>query len=252
MDETRSWSAILKTWIPILVGVGGLLVGAAPFLYQNFVEPQRAPRTLAISTSLEKVGETESLVAVKGTLKIKNITKTRVEVLAGYYNVVAMPVMPAHGEVASFRNMVKKDITNAQYRMFAYHFSEPSATVVFAGKLFDESDKAWWDPDLDYSREFHVFVPRGRYSVIQLNTVMYYARDRKLASTKWTVGDDGSIAAAPCRKLPGFDTDPAKCEEIDGTTPAGYKLWLRSGLSENDAMSELYLVPATAVHLATR
>jgi hypothetical protein len=252
MEGGKSWSKFCKTWFPIMIGVGGLLVGAAPFFYQNFIEPAHAARTLAITTTLEKVGETDSLVALKGTLRMKNITKTRVEVLAGYYNVIAMPVTPAQSDVAAFRDMVKKDIDLPQFRTFAYHFSEPNVTVVFAGKLFDESDKAWWDPELDYSREFHVFLPRGRYSLTQMTTVLYYAKDRKSASTKWSVGDDGSISAAPCRKLAGFDKDATKCEAIDGTTPEGYKLWQKFGLDENDAVSELSLIPSVPAHAIAR
>lgn len=244
----------LKTWIPILIGVGGVLSGGISFYFQNFYQPEHQPRTLNATASLEKVGENNSFIALKGTFKIKNIAKARSEVLAGYYNVWGIRIAPKEEDDAGFTTIVKNQIAAGQYgeySPFALHSSEVSWTPVLVNKLWGEREQAWLDPELEYPVEFHVFIPPKKYDLVRGQLVLFYTKlnNRKRVSAKWSVADGGTISAIPCRKLPGFESDQEKCDPIDGRTAAGSKLWDQLELGEIDSVAEISLLSPNAANL---
>ena len=103
-NERSERTTLFKTLGPILIGVGGVLSGSVSSCYVNVYLPEHTPRTLNASSTLEKVGENKSLIALKGTFKIKNISKGRSDVLAGYYNVWGTRIITSPENPSGFRS----------------------------------------------------------------------------------------------------------------------------------------------------
>jgi len=244
----------LKTWIPILIGVGGVLSGVISFYFQNVYQPEHLPRTLNAAASLEKVGENQSFIALKGTFKIKNIARARSEVLAGYYNVWGIKIAPKEEDDSAFATNVKNQIAAgnyAEYSPFTLHSTEVSWTPIVVNKIWGEREQAWLDPELEYPVEFHIFVPPKKYDVVRAQLVLFYTKlnNRKRVRAKWSVLDGGTISAVPCSKLAGFKEDHEKCDPIDGSTAAGSKLWDQLELGEIDSVAEVSLLSSNAASL---
>jgi hypothetical protein len=214
----------LKTWVPILIGLGGVLSGVGTFYYQNIYMPEHLPRPLSVSSSLEKVGENSSFIALKGTFKVKNISKERSDVLAAYYNVWGIKIAPNDDKDTGdtvFSKYVSRHIADdTQSPTFARHSSEISRTPILVSRYWGEREQAWFDTGLEYPIEYHVFVPPGKYDLVRAEVWLFYTklRSRKQVSAMWFAADNGEIWARPCKKLAGFEADPAKCDPLDDTT----------------------------------
>ncbi len=240
MNADQGKSNSLKTWLPSLVGAGGLLFGVTSFLVQYFYLPQHEPRSLEVRSSLEKVGENANFVVIKGTIKIKNITKTRVEMLGGYYNVTGSKIEPAKMSDKEYSESLARQLREKGRTRSARHYWQSKFETVFGSRVFD--DTTWFDAEQEYEHEFHVYVPRNRYDLVQLQVVMDYAKNRKLVSAIWKVDKYGEIQAMACRKLPDFQKDQTNCEELDPDSPQYDEFARKYGIAQTDSLSELNLL----------
>jgi hypothetical protein len=242
MDADEGKSDLLKTWLPSLVGAGGLLFGATTFFVQYFYLPQREPHALEVRSSLEKVGENEHFIVIKGTISVKNIMKTRVETLGAWYNVTGSRIKPAEIEVSDpdYSKFVADQLRGEGPMTVVRHCEYTDTTTVLASRLF--GDTWWFDPAEEYQREFHVYLPRNRYDWVQLEVQVAFAKDRKEASAIWKVEKHGSISAEACRKLPDFQKDRTKCKELDPDRPQDEEFKRKYGIAFNDSQSELNLL----------
>lgn len=247
----KTKSEFIQTWVQIVVVAAAFAWGVYTFVYQQTIVPHHLPPYLTVTSSLEKVGENASLIAIKGRVHAKNTSKTRVWIVASWYNAYGMRISPTEMNDAQFTRYVTGHITEPE-TMFPRHFEVTQFTTVLARRFMDEF---WFDPDDDWGEEFQFYVPRGRYDQVTLGVDLDIAKDNRLTGAKWRVGpnpaikDDqtpaGVLWAQACEKPNESEKDLSNCELLDiDKHPEHKKFQEKYALSHTSSRSELSLMEA--------
>lgn len=218
-ETEKSGSRLINTWVQITLGVAIFVWGIYAFFYEKQYVPNHMPPSVVIASSLQKVGETGSLTAIQGTITLKNSSKTRVWILSSLYNAYGLHITPSERNEDEFAKFVQESL-GKQDDYFPRHF-DSSAEVVLASKLTSETQ--WLEPDEEWTEQFPLYVPRGKYDSIELDVVLSAAKDERLLGTKWHAGPTneipnvlpGEIWHQTCVKPSESEKDPAKCQLLE-------------------------------------
>lgn len=226
------------------------------FVYSEKIKPQNEPPEVAVQATLEEVGRNQSAVAVKATVSARNIGKTKVSVIAAYYNVEGFKIERLsksddgayHRYAAGELDKLAKpespgDVTLSRYTK--HHGSQ--GAVVHSSNLMQN----WtMDPGDEYSRNTVFYVASADYNHLKINFKIYVARNSNYENKihrHWQLADDKDEIAAeffvkdggkPCD-----ETSPEKnCAPFNPRKNADHKKIIEEyGMTHYDALSELSL-----------
>lgn len=163
---------------PILIGLVGVAFGAFQFWFAQQYLPTREPAALEASAVLEPIGAVSGgLEALRATVSLKNVGKTKVIALAAAYNVSgtsnpAKEFKPAPKKV--LEPFLSQSIDPYATRYSRHAGLGPAPEIVQAGRLFAEN--RYVEPGEQVSRRFIVFVPACRYTLVRLRSQVVVAK----------------------------------------------------------------------------
>lgn len=241
-------SHLVQTWVQIIALVGAFLWGVYTFVYQQTIVPRHLPPYLTVTSELQKAGENGSLISVRGNIRVKNNSKTRVWVVAAWYNAYGMRIVPEDLNDEKFTNLTNKYLTQGDGE-FPRQFGAAQLETVFTGKFMDGF---WFDPDDEWAKEIQFYIVKGKYDRIQFDVDVDMGRDNKLVGAKWRVGPDpsnqgeqiqsGVLWAQACMKASEAEKDLSKCEILDSEKNPKHKSFEdKYALSHTSSIAELSL-----------
>lgn len=165
----------MKEWGPTLAIILGGAFALWKFVWEDWWVPKSWPPGIVMSTRLEQAGRNGSLIAVRGQINRQNIGRTRVKVLAGWYNISAARVQPAENP---------SDL-----------YWRGNGTVIRSGVSFDVQKAAfkgpreeykirWLDPSQSSSEEIMFYVPE-RYDLVYLEAATLFGKEDVPRRPEW-------------------------------------------------------------------
>lgn len=177
---------------PTVIALIGTAFGVFQFWFAQQYVPTRQPAALEATAALEPVGSVvDGLDAYRATVVLKNVGKTKVLAMAGAYHVSGTTI-PAK-EVEPTPRKVLDPLLTLALDPYGPRFSRhsglgPAPEIVQAGKLFAEN--RYFEPGEQVSRQFAVFVPPCRYTLLRLRGHAVVAKGTLLRIRDGVVGSD--------------------------------------------------------------
>jgi hypothetical protein len=182
-----------KTILAGLASLGitaGLIWTIIQFWYTSQYLPGRTGATITVSSELKKANQSYSqygLTAMTGTVKIKNSTSIKAQIIASLYTVSGTRLIRISQDDASFfRRAVRPpnpepgDKTTEAFSISRYSRESPRE-VLQMGKILPDG---WWlAPQEEYSTQFVVYVPTDvnhAYDNLQLGIQIITAKGARL------------------------------------------------------------------------
>ena len=162
----------------LLVTVGSLLFAA--YQYREARQEAAAlPPNLSISSSMREVGIDGDMLALQGSITIRNNGQNRVKVLAGFYNLHGVTGRERSvSETSDAAYTEQLDLAfgnNLQWGLAMRHYQPDLPTIIQSGSLFPPGAIVF-DPGQEYTFTFAALAPNDEYDLIGLAPYIYYAR----------------------------------------------------------------------------
>ena len=151
--------------------------GVYTFVYEAKMAPGLAPPSVSVTSTLERVGQKDGMVAIRSTVTRTNVGQAEVRVLELTYNIVGVRVRFGEAAAASAGAMPEElpaSSTVAQAR----HNDEPEGGEVilrhgglFAGATALPSEPSALNPGEAVSRDLVFYADPARFDSIRLATL---------------------------------------------------------------------------------
>jgi hypothetical protein len=209
-----------------IVGAGAWAVYT--FIYEAKIAPGLAPPSVSVTSTLERVGQKDGMVAIRSTVTRTNVGQAEVRVLGLTYNVVGVKVRFGEAVAASaMPEELPRSSTVAQAR----HYDEPEGGevilrhgVLFEGATALPSEPSGLNPGEAVSRDLVFYADPTRFDSVRFQVELSYAKlSERPVPLVFQVGRDGRISAVPG---PDCRADPSRCRGLT-TTDFGteFSLW---------------------------
>jgi hypothetical protein len=200
--KIEKFAYLMQIVFLILSAIAGFYV----FIYQDRIKPTYDPPQLTVTSHLEQVGEKDSMIVLKGNLIVKNPGKSRVIVLAAYYNLIGYKLDKEALDDWAYARLLQKQIREElpfpnplcysiyEYEIHASRYRKGERNFLNNGNLLIGG---WLDPGDQYTREYVFFVPKGKYDMAQLQFDVYVTKDYQIIGWQ-DVNDFMKVEMVPC------------------------------------------------------
>ncbi len=193
--------------------------GVYTFIYEARIKPGLEPPAVSVTTSLVRAGERGDRLAIRSTVRRRNVGQAGVRVLGLVYNVTGVRVR--FGETAP-AGTGAGDGTDEDHvaRSGAYVLEEPGIAILREGKLFAgaterDGQPADLNPGEEVSRDLIVYADRGRYDFVRFDVSLVYTRDDDPpVRLRFEHGPDGALHLRPRATC---EAEPAACRVLRST-----------------------------------
>lgn len=210
----------INTLVQTLAILGAGAWGVYTFVYEARIKPGLEPPAVSVATSLVKVGERDTHVAIRSTVTRRNVGQTGVRVLGLAYTVIG--IRAQFGDNAAQADAVADGLSGKERVSVArdYTLAEPGTVLLRQGLLFAGATERGGEPsDLNpgeaVSRDLIVYADRARYDFVRFEVTLAYAKDDDPSvRLGFALKADGSLTLKPgaeCR------TDPEPCKRLKTT-----------------------------------
>jgi hypothetical protein len=180
------WPARREIPLPRIVQIAAIatfLIGLGQWWYTNQYLPSIAPPSLNITTKLERVGSTSTMLVYKGSISATNVTDARVRVLDSDYYVFESDVSPKRSPQLNPRAAASEHDDESLFPFPSVErFSRESHTgVVESGRIVPL--KSWFEPNETQSIDMLVRIPKGATGTLQLYAKLYVVQGNALTFT---------------------------------------------------------------------
>lgn len=179
------------------------------FAYENRIKPSWASPEINFSATMQRLGETNGLLAVRLHQTMHNFGTVPALFLGLAVNVYGQSVAPARG-----RNEPPQTGTTYKYQaLFRTTPPDPVYSLAYVTRLGDPTSTqvTELDPGDTLENDYMLFVPSGRYDLltVEINGVYVKSRDRSVATRIVRSSSGAAKITAPA--APGvttYDTNP--------------------------------------------
>jgi hypothetical protein len=165
-----------------LVAAAGIVVGIAQFVFTNVYGPVPAGPHVTLTSTLERGGEHDGLVAAMARIKLENTGERKVFLVDSVYRVTGQQVDREQERGRAFLSELQeaaKEERPSEYDIAAVRgVVESNATIVRAGQVLERG--FWFEPGESLVREFVVHVPKENYDLLRLTAVVGIADSARL------------------------------------------------------------------------
>jgi hypothetical protein len=197
-DWLQSNHVIIKDTVQILLLLVGTVWAFYTFVYENKIKPSLEQPEIPVTASLKEVGQRDGMIAIEADVKARNASKTRVTVIAAYYNVTGYKIdrlteLGTDAYAADIRRQLDENKTSKDTVVSRFKTpDQDEGLLVHSSNLLQNS---WLDPGDEYSRDTIFYVPKDRYDllVIKFNTII--AKNPDYLAKQWQVDNEGRIYA---------------------------------------------------------
>jgi hypothetical protein len=181
-EGAKATAELIKIWVEIvaIVCAGGW--AAYTFIFAEYF---KGPQFLTLEAELTQLpGCDDGLEAANVHIKIRNTSARRVQVLNSHFEVYGdqiVSVEPGKMDASKYQGALNNGGGNAR---FVAGFKHATTTFV-AGGSFGAQD--WLDPGDEQPTNFLVYVPRGHYSQLELNTYLLSGEEARQPYVKTSV-----------------------------------------------------------------
>ncbi|MBI0535619.1 hypothetical protein D9599_08545 [Roseomonas sp. KE2513] len=218
--RSRFSAETLNNVVQTLAIIGAGAWGVYTFIYEARIAPGLAPPSVSVTSTLERVGHKDGLVAIRSTVTRRNVGQTEVRVLGLTYNVIGVRVRFAEG--GDLPSAPPESGAVAQARDYA---EEEGEVLLRNGVLFDGASggPSGLNPGEAVSRDLVFYADPARYDSIRFLVALSYAKMSEPPVPLVLTLRDGRIAAVPG---PGCGPQPSRCQAL-ATTDFGteFSLW---------------------------
>lgn len=209
-----------------IVGAGAWAVYT--FIYEAKIAPGLAPSSVSVTSTLERVGQREDLVAVRSTVTRTNVGQTEVRVLGLTYNVLGVRMRFADPPTAG---TTPRNLSGLGSTAEAKYYDEAESGevllrhgVLFEGATASPSGPSALNPGEAVSRDLIFYADPTRFDSIRFLVELSYAKmSEPPVPLVFEIGRDGRISAVPG---PECRAEPSRCKNLV-TTDFGteFSLW---------------------------
>jgi hypothetical protein len=198
-------NALVQTLAILAAGAWGVYT----FIYEARIKPGLEPPAVSVTTSLVHAGLRGERVAIRSTVRRRNVGQAGVRVLGLVYNVTGVRVR--FGEAAPAAAEAEDHVA----RSGAYALDEPGVAILREGKLFAgaadrDGPAADLNPGEEVSRDLIVYADRSRYDFVRFDVSLVYTRDDDPpVRLRFEQGPDGVLQLRP-REACGTAPDPCR------------------------------------------
>jgi hypothetical protein len=217
-------SSAVQTLAIVLAGIWGVYT----FVYEAKIAPGLAPPSMSVTSTLERVGQRGTLVAIRSTVTRTNVGQAEVRVLGLTYNVLG--VRTRFGE-ASAPSAMPEQLPRSSTIAQARYYDEPEGGevilrhgVLFEGATVLPSERSGLNPSEAVSRDLIFYADTTKFDSIRFQVEVSYAKmSEPPVPLVFEVRHDGRIAAVPSTDC---QADPSRCRTLV-TTGFGteFSLW---------------------------
>ena len=205
----------IRNWVEIIAFLAAGCWGVYVFWYKKHYVPSRLPPYLVISTNLQKVGRKGPLRAIRAEFSVINKSKTRVEVLASWYNAIGVNISYAgedkiNDDSPFGKNFIEHLNNDPGPIITRRDITVDNIEVVAVGRLLEEG--TWLLPDEEISNRI-VFYVSDQFDNLEVHVAIQTARDKEGMHQEWTRNDKGMLQSIIYLKLPGFDAEHRRNRE---------------------------------------
>ncbi|HEY3487896.1 MAG TPA: hypothetical protein VGL10_07510 [Gammaproteobacteria bacterium] len=192
-DPKAERSKEIREWVQIALIVFTVGWTSYEFFFKEFIKPAQEPTALELDAKLERAGEKDGFIMIKGTIKANNPTNRRIYVPAFWYTVKARKLATA-GEPARQKTGIDPNdpLQNKIVRKYA---PVTSYEIVAQQRIIFEGE-AWWDPKDRTNDEIIFAIPKNKFDFLDMKISYLFTRNNsELAAPAWILTEDGSVWA---------------------------------------------------------
>lgn len=178
------------------------------FVYENRIKPSWANPEVTFAASMQRVGETNGLIAVRLHQSMHNFGA-----VPAYFLGVAVDVYGLRATPILLRNEPPQ--ANTQYKYQALYRTskpEPVYSLAYVTRLADPASTQFTDldPGDTLENDYTFYVPRGRYDLLtlEINGVFVKSQDRIPARIVRASSGAAKISASKSTNITTYDTNP--------------------------------------------
>ena len=158
----------------IALGVIGTIFAAWQFWYQNQYAPAHAGQAVALSATINRVGEQPAFDVIKASVSYEDTGGRSVSVIGSTYSLTGSRVVRCQRTAST--KYVQSDFKGLlpdpqRIRFMADAWEIRPATVLAAGRFVGDGKRL--DPNVSASRDFIFLVPRHRYQLLRFRTQLF-------------------------------------------------------------------------------
>ena len=176
----------LVFWGPLIGAVWALWV----FYFEQIFMPGKDPAYVVVTSSHQIEGEKDSFYILRSTIRIQNLSKVKVNLIASSFNITRLQISPTRFTDSAYSAYSKEYINKYQA---LHRFEDSNVAVVNGGRLIP--DMYWLGSQEEVSRNIISLVPKKSCDAIRFFAEVIASKDIKegLLLTKWEIDDMGMI-----------------------------------------------------------
>ncbi len=188
--------------------------GVYTFIYEARIKPGLEPPAVSVTTSLVRAGERGDQLAIRSTVRRRNVGQAGLRVLGLVYNVTGVRVR--FGAEAPAAAEAEDHVA----RSGAYALDEPGIAILREGKLFAgaterDGQAADLNPGEEVSRDLIVYADRSRYDFVRFDVSLVYTRDDDPpVRLRFAQAPDGALRLEP---RAACEAEQAACRALRST-----------------------------------
>jgi hypothetical protein len=158
----------------IALGVIGTIFAAWQFWYQNQYAPAHAGQAVALSATINRVGEQPAYDVIKASVSYEDTGGRSVSVIGSTYTLTGSRLVRCQRKAST--KYVQSDFEGLlpdpqRIRFMADAWEIRPSTVLAAGRFVGDGKRL--DPNVNASRDFIFLVPRHHYQLLRFRTQLF-------------------------------------------------------------------------------
>lgn len=157
----------------IALFIGGAWV-ATTYARDNVLKPLNEPPHIIISSTLEKIGKKDSLIALKVTTNLHNTSNQQAKILSNYSYIEGIKVTNSSIDDSKYKESIKAQVVKNNF-VLKRHYNISKEIVMNYGKVTQDE---WFIlyPEETYSDNFIFYVPSNKYDKLKFYVAYTFSK----------------------------------------------------------------------------
>lgn len=213
MEERKRKVDSIKDWLQVMAIVTAALWAIWKFIYEDRILPERIPPHVIMTSEMEKIGQKNSLLAIRVRINVHNSSSRKVNVLTSWYQISAAKIRAYELDDSTFSASLEENMNGQFFTRLPRNFYDEVFQIIEAGKFLDNG---WWfEADEKSSVDFVVYIPENKYDLIRLLAGINVGKNVEPFVFRWNVTEDCKFEQFTYLKMEGFEQDSSRVELYD-------------------------------------